>query len=141
MVNNWVCSRAVTRFKFRYMEPLRIKVDAAFRIIIDVKRKWDPGQKAKTEAKYALMNMQNIDFHGLYRETTILVNQHEELVSMLSEVYSAWYNKVSSKGKQPKEMMSMQAEELQSMFIRIYKALEPLKLEIKPPLGIKTDKQ
>ena len=102
-----------------------------------MKRKWQPGQKEKAEAKFAEMQTKNMDYHGLYRESMVIVDQHEDLVNMLTEVYSAWYHNISSKGQQPKEMMSMQALELQKIFTLIYDTIEPLKLEINQPEGYK----
>jgi hypothetical protein len=123
---------------YRYLMPLNKRVEEARVIMSDENRTWEHGQKERSQNKFILMDTENIDMHSFYHETMKLAEQHENIVTELTEIYSKWYNKISSKGKQPKEMMSMQAAELQSIFTKIYEAIEPLKLELKPPEGYKT---
>jgi len=139
-VNDWRAEKYVARFYQKYCVEINEKVEQARAIINDSEYKWEsPIQKEKAIKKLDVLDTQNIDFHSYYREVSVLVHQHEQLVSTLTELYSAWYNKVSFNGLQQSEMMKSQCEELQTIFIKLYECIEPLKLEIKPPTGYKNE--
>jgi hypothetical protein len=57
------------------------------------------------------------------------VKQHEALVNSLSRWYDTWYANISNEGKQETELMSSQADMLNSIFTEIYNELKPLNLE------------
>lgn len=141
-VNNWRAEKYVARFYNKYCVEINAKVEAAREIMNNPKYPWEnKDQKEKAAKRLAILDTQNIDYHSYYREVSVIVHQHEQLASTLSELYSAWLHKVSYKGQQPNEMMKMQAEELQKIFIKIYECIEPLGLDIKPPVGYKNEEQ
>jgi len=62
--------------------------------------------------------------------------QHENLVNKMCKWYSCWYDSISNEGKQECEMMESQADLMNELFCDMYKELQPLKLDIKPPLAL-----
>ena len=132
-VNNWKAANELQSFKQRYCDPISERVDEGREIMADTNRKWPGDAKAKAQARFLELDTQNIDFHTLYSAVSDMVRQHELQTDMLTEIYAQWYNKVSEEGEQPSEMMGSQAVLLQSYFQRIYDAIKPLDLPIKPP--------
>lgn len=133
IANNWECSIEAQHFKYRYLTPLNKKFEEARTIMLDTNRKWQNGDKKEKAKKFALMEVKVIDFNSFYHSTMELAEQHENLVTMLSELYNRWFFKVSHKGLQSKNMLSMQKNELESIFSDIFEALKPLELSIEPP--------
>ena len=132
-VNNWKAADELESFKQKYCDPQNKRVEDARKILEDSTHKWKKGEKVLAKAKLAAIDTANIDLHRLHSEMLHLIVQHESLTDMLTEIYAQWYNNVSVKGEQKSEMMSAQAELLQSYFQRVYDAIEPLKLELLPP--------
>ena len=132
--NDWLFAGQLEIFKQRILDPLKSKTEEALKILQDDKRRWDsPAQKEKANTRYKEMSSRLDLYNVLYGEGMRIIHQHEDLVDTLANLYASWYNIVSTKGRQPSEMMSMQADELQRIFMEIYKILEPLKLPIQKP--------
>ncbi len=132
VVNNWKAAEELERFKQRYLDPAKAKVDEARKILEDPLYKWRKDEKDRAKQKFAILDTKNIDYHRIYAATMELIAQHERQTDLLTEIYSLWFHNVSNKGKQPSEMMNMQADLLQSYFQRIFEAVEPLKLQLTP---------
>ena len=75
-------------------------------------------------------------YQEFHRQGMELVKQHEGLTNNLSKWYDTWYGGISNEGKQETEMMNIQADMLQEVFLEIYKELKPLNLDIKPPQAL-----
>lgn len=133
IVNDWKAAKELQEFKRKYLDPLEKRLEEGRRILQDPNQKWKPDQKERAKQKLAVMDTENIDFRRLYNAVMELIQQHEKQTDLLASAYSRWYSKVSSNGEQPKEMMSMQTEVLQTIFVDLYRAIEPLKLELLPP--------
>jgi len=119
--------------------PRQKKVEEARKVMNDVNVKWEPGKKEKAQVKFTLMEGEYTDFILFYNEVERLAEQHELLVTDLATMYSSWYNNVSSNGEQPTEMMNMQAKELENIFGKLYEALKPLELDLKPPKNLRDE--
>lgn len=133
LVNNWKCSNFATRVYYRWLKPLNKRVEEGREYLTKNKDKLSPEKFEKHQKTLFLLEAENIDLHSFYGEAIKMIEQHEGLVSLMSELYAKWYHKVSIKGKQPKEMMSMQREALIEIFTAMYEALKPLELDIYPP--------
>jgi hypothetical protein len=129
-VNNYKAAKELDLFKAKYMDPLNARVKKAEQFLQDQSYQWKPGQKEKAKDEFMRIDTRNIDFTRLYNDVKELVTQHEALTDLMASMYSKWLKNISSKGKQPKELMSMQAEILEEMFSDLKKALEPLNLDL-----------
>lgn len=135
-VNNWKAAEELQRFKNRYLDPIKEKLEKADEVFKDPEYKWKKGEKERAKAKKARIDTENIDFHRLYSAVMELIQCHERQTDLLTEIYSQWYHNISTDGIQPAEMMAMQAAMLQEFFQRIYDAVEPLNLSLLPPQQI-----
>lgn len=131
--NNYKAANSLQQFKDKYVAPLNSQIVSAKAIMDDSARIWKDGQKERARDKLNVLEAKNIDFHTMYNDMYELISQHEALTYEISNMYAAWYNKVSNKGKQPQEMMESQAEALLDIFKKMYDVLQPLKLDIKAP--------
>lgn len=134
IANDWAAAQQLEIFKQRFLDPMEERLKKAQKALEDPKFKWESKeQKQRARDKTAEMEGHLDLYRAVYGSTSDLIHQHENLIDLLANSYSAWYNIVSLRGKQMPEMMESQAEELQKIFTDIHKALEPLKLPIKPP--------
>lgn len=133
-VNNYAFANQLDAFKVKVIDPQSKKVDGAFKIMSDLHYPWkDEEQKQLAQARLDSYKAW-LDFYKLhYNEGLKLTTQHEQLVDQISKWYDNWYNNISNKGRQEPEMMEMQADMLQEIFIEMYKILQPLNLDIKQP--------
>jgi hypothetical protein len=137
ILNNWEFASQLDQFKDKVLDPQVKKVDEAWKIMSDIHYPWkDDKQKNRGQAQ--LDNYKAwLDFYQKFHEAgTKLVSQHEAFTNSLSKWYDRWYDNISNNGKQETEMMEMQADMLNEIFVEIYKALKPLNLDIKPPNGL-----
>ena len=137
LVNDWEFAKQLDQFKAKVLDPQTKRVDDAFKIMSDLNYPW----KDEAQRKLGQTQMDNYrvlweNYKKFHEEGKKLVLQHEALVDALSKWYDTWYNNISNDGKQETEIMEMQADMLNEIFVEIYKALEPLKLEIKPPKAL-----
>lgn len=132
-VNNWKAAEELQRFKVHTLDPQRERVEEAAKIMNDPGYKWKRGEKEASKKKYLLLEAKDIDNHRIYSSCMELVRQHEAQTDLLTEIYAEWYNKIATDGKQPLEIMSMQYDIIQTMWARIYAAIEPLNLKLNPP--------
>jgi len=134
VVNNWKCAEHLTKFKISHIEPLEVEVDKAFKIITDLNYKWSSDeQRVFANKKFNKMNETLRDFKNLFDNVNELILQHEDLVNQMVKWYDLWRNNIALDGKQPRELMSLQAKILNDIFTEIYTCIEPLGLEIKKP--------
>lgn len=134
MVNNYSFANQLDQFRVRVLEPQEKRVLDAFSIITDLNYKWkDEDQKSLAQKKYDNY-LAWLDFYRkFYAEALLLCTQHEQLTDTLSKWYDIWYKNISNDGKQETEMMEVQADMLNEIFVEMYKLLQPLNLDIKPP--------
>lgn len=133
-VNDYAFANQLEIFKKKVIDPQAEKVDGAFKIMSDLHHPWkDAAQKELAQARLDSYRQWLEFYNKFYNEGLQMVCQHEALVNSLSKWYDSWYNNISNKGRQESEMMDMQADMLQEIFAEIYKALQPLNLDIKPP--------
>jgi len=138
MTNDWAFAKVLQTFKTKVLDPQEKRTDEAFKIMLDPKHPWkDDAQKELGQAKLDNYKVWLDHYKAFHTEGNKLIQQHEMLIEHLCKWYEDWRSSVSNDGKQEAEMMNMQAEILQKIFVEMYKALEPLKLEIKPPKGTK----
>jgi len=134
-VNNYKFANMLELFKKKMVDAQAKKVDDAQKIMDDPMHGWaNAGLKATAEA--TLKNYKDwLQFYQeFYNQGVELTKQHEGLVNDLSKWYDRWYNDISNEGKQEVELMSVQAEMLNSIFSEIFKELKPLNLDgMKPP--------
>lgn len=137
-VNNYKCDIKLAEFKNLHFKPIEERWSKGNAIMNDPKTKWESGYK-KEQAKRTLeaLQKQRDDYFLFMQDVQQLINQHESLVTTLSELYGTWYNRISKEGTQPQEMMRSKALALEGIFVELYKVLEPLKLEIKAPESFK----
>ena len=134
MVNNYEFAKILDSFKRDVLDPLEIEEGKAFKIISDLNYKWASDEQRKlANAKFDKMAARNAFYKKMYKAGMDLALQHEKLVNSLCRWYDVWYNDISNNGKQEAEMMEMQADMLQNIFVEIYKALQPLGLDLKIP--------
>lgn len=136
-VNDYEFSKYLESFRSKVLVPQIVKTEDARKIIEDPNYKWaSEDQKKRGEAQYANYKDWKQFYQAFFDAGTRLVNQHENLVNLLSKWYDKWYDDISNEGKQESEMMSMQADMLNEIFCEIFKELQPLNLDIKPPLAL-----
>ena len=134
MVNNYEMAHALDIFKRDVLDPLDIEEDKAFKIITDIHYRWaGEEQKKLAEAKFEKIKARNAFYKKMYKAGMDLTLEHERLTNSLCKWYGQWYDNISNNGKQETEMMEMQADMLQGIFVEIYKALQPLGLDLKIP--------
>ena len=137
MTNNWEFAKVLQTFKTKVLDPQEKRTAEAYAIMIDPKYRWrNEGQKELGQSKLDNYRVWLDHYKTFYAEGSKLIQDHEALVDMLSKWYGTWYNNISNNGKQETEIMEMQAEMLNEIFVEIYKALQPLNLDIKPPQAL-----
>lgn len=137
MVDDYNFAKILDNFKRDVLDPLNIEEDKAFKIITDIHYRWaGEEQKKLAEAKFEKIKVRNVFYKKMYKAGMDLTLEHERLTNSLCKWYDVWYNNISNNGRQETEMMEMQADMLHEIFVEIYNALKPLKLDIKPPNGL-----
>ena len=132
--DNWQCANEAEVFKQAILVPLQNRIEKANKIIRDPNYKWSsPGTKDGAIKQLKLLKDQEATLSIFYASVMDLIQKHENAINEVSEWYAMWRSKVSYNGKQMPEMMESQAEMLQDIFIRMYKVLKELDLEIKKP--------
>jgi hypothetical protein len=132
MVNNWKAAKALDQFKALFVDPAEERY-------LDAKKQFDeykwPNKELKEKGKHklAVIETKMINLAMIYNSFKELIQQHEAQTDMLTEIYVQWYNNVSIEGKTPTEIMSMQADIMQKIWLRVYNAIQPLKLTLNPP--------
>lgn len=137
MVNNWKASKALQEWKVLFLDPSNKKVMEARKILDDPNYKWKRGEKDRSKAKFQRIESQNINLNMLNTAVMELIEDHEAQTDMLTEIYGEWYQKIATEGAQPLEIMSRQYDIIQTMWARIYAAIQPLDLDLSPPKQIK----
>lgn len=136
-VNNWVFAKQMDNFKMKILDPQQKKVDEASAIMNDPKHQWkDKEERKLAQAKYDNFKAWLQYYLVFYKEAMTLISQHENLVNNMAKWYGVWYDNISNEGKQETELMSSQADMLAGIFAEIFKELQPLKLDIKPPQAL-----
>lgn len=134
MVDNYNFAKILDQFKRDVLDPLDTEEDKAFKIISDLNYKWaSDDQRKLANAKFDKLSARNAFYKKMYKAGMDLTLEHERLTNSLCKWYEVWYNDVSNNGRQETEMMEMQADRLQGIFVEIYKALQPLGLDLKQP--------
>jgi uncharacterized coiled-coil DUF342 family protein len=136
-LNNYAFSNLLTTFKASEIDKLQKQVDDAWKILSDVNYQWkDEEQKMAGQARFDGMKARLEWLKKFNEEGQRLCNQHEQLTNKLCKLYEKWYSEVSNEGKQEREIMSMQADALQNIFVEIWKELKPLDLNLPMPNGL-----
>jgi hypothetical protein len=136
MVNNWKAAEALQQWKVLFLDPSNKKIMEARKILDDPNYKWKRGEKDKSIAKFKRIEGENINLNTLNSAVMDLIEDHEKMTDMLTEIYAEWHNKIATDGQHPMEIMSMQMDIIQRIWCRIYTAIEPLGLDIKSPKQI-----
>jgi hypothetical protein len=137
MVNNYEFAKILDRFKREVLDPFDIEEDKAFKIISDLNYKWASDEQRKlANAKFDKMSARNAFYKKMYKAGMDLTLEHERLTNSLCKWYGKWREDISNEGVQESEMMSAQADFLNEIFSEIYKAIEPLNLDVKKPAAL-----
>lgn len=137
MVNNYEFAKILDRFKREVLDPLDTEEDKAFKIISDLNYKWaSDDQRKLANAKFDKLSARNAFYKKMYKAGMDLTLEHERLVNALCRWYGKWREDISNEGVQESEMMSAQADFLNEIFSEMYKAIEPLNLDIKKPAAL-----
>ena len=135
--NNWQFAKMLDQFNLKVIDPQRKRVDDAEKIMHDLSYPWkNAEEKNLGEAKLQNYKAWLLYYLEFYKQGLLLVNQHETLVNKMSKWYQVWYENISNEGRQEVELMPSQADLLGEIFCDIYKELQPLHLEINPPLAL-----
>jgi len=133
-VNDYAFANKLQVFKQKILDPQKEKVAKAEAIMHDDTYKWESEDKKKAgQAQYDAYKAWLAVYQTHYDEGMKLCAQHERLVNNLAKLYAKWYSDISNEGRQEVELMSIQADWINEIFTEIYKELQPLKLDIKPP--------
>jgi len=133
-VNNYLFAQKLDIFKAKILDPQIDKVRKAESIMHDDTYKWESEEKKKAgQAQYDAYKAWLAVYQTHYDEGMKLCAQHEHLTDLLAKWYGKWYSDISNEGRQETELMSIQADWVNEIFTEIYKELQPLKLDIKPP--------
>ena len=136
-INNYAFAKSIDQFKIKVLDPQQKKLDEAFKIITDLQYPWkDADHKKRGQIQFESYKAWLDFYKAHYEEGRKLVNQHERLVDALSKWYDNWYSNISNEGRQESQIMEIQADMLQEIFVEIYKVLEPLNLDIKQPKAL-----
>jgi hypothetical protein len=114
VVNNWEAAQELQRFKKMYIDDLQVALE-----------------KPENRKNKAILEGKLINFSRLHSSMLKLIGQHEDLVDALTEIYGEWYLKISNEGKQPVELMNIQSEIIEELFLRLHNILKPLDLDVK----------
>ena len=133
-VNNYDFIEALDRFHTSIMLPHKAKIEQAQRIMSNPSYPWkDELQKKTGQAQLDNYIIWDKLYDNLYQKGKILVQQHEGLTNLVARWYNKWREDVSNEGRQETEIMGSQAEMLHGIFEEMFKELQNLKLDIKPP--------
>ena len=133
-VNDYAFANKLQVFKQKILDPQKEKVAKPEAIMHDDTYKWESEDKKKAgQAQYDAYKAWLAVYQTHYDEGMKLCAQHERLVNNLAKLYAKWYSDISNEGRQEVELMSIQADWINEIFTEIYKELQPLKLDIKPP--------
>jgi len=132
-VNDWGAAKQLDAFHRLYVAPVEERVKQARLLFMDPDYKWKPGEKDRAKAKKQQLESDLINFNALFTAVKKLIEQHEAQTDMLTEIYAEWFHTISTEGMHPLEIMKMQQDVIQRIWLRIYNAIEPLKLNINPP--------
>ena len=136
-VNNWEFGNHLENFRTKVLEPQKKRVSEAEAIMHDTNRKWENNeQKKAAEAKCESFKQWLNFYQVFYDEGKKLIQQHEGLVNVVAKWYGKWYSDISNEGRQETEIMSIQADMLNDIFSEMYKEIQPLNLDIKPPSAL-----
>lgn len=137
MVDNYNFAKILDQFKRDVLDPLDTEEDKAFKIISDLNYKWaSDDQRKLANAKFDKLSARNAFYKKMYKAGMDLTLEHERLVNALCRWYGKWREDISNEGVQESEMMSAQADFLNEIFSEMYKAIEPLNLDIKKPAAL-----
>lgn len=126
LINNYNVANRLDTFERAYLKPLIERIDKAEKILKDKNIKMTSKERDKAENAFDALCDKSVDFKFFLRDVRELVDQHEHLVSRLSEMHTTWYHKIAYHGKQPKEMMNMQVDMLQKIFDELDEILKPI---------------
>lgn len=137
-VNDWQFGKHLEQFKVRVLDPQIKRVAEAKAIAEDPDYQWKDDQlKEAGMARYKSYQDALAFYQEFYNQGKTLIMQHERLVNNLAKWYAKWHSDISNEGRQETEMMSMQADILQEIFVEMYQHLKPLNLEgIKQPKAL-----
>lgn len=137
MVDNYNFAKILDQFKRDVLDPLDIEEDKAFKIVSDIHFRWTGDEQKKlAEAKFEKIKARNAFYKKMYKAGMDLTLEHERLVNALCRWYGKWREDISNEGVQESEMMSAQADFLNEIFSEMYRAIEPLNLDIKKPAAL-----
>lgn len=135
-VNNFEFAKHLDAFKLRMIDPQVKRIAEAQAIMDNPLHQWAEGQFALAETKLKSFKDWLAFYQTFYDQGLKLCTQHETLVGKMAKWYGVWRDDVSNEGKQEIELMSSQADMLNEIFSEMFKELQPLKLDIKPPKGL-----
>ena len=134
LTNNYEAVNEIALFRKRYIDPLRERVGNGRKVMNNPDHKWkDEKEKKAFKERFDQMQIRINDYDVLYDKVLKLAREHEGLVDLLAQLYVRWHTDVSFQGEQQKEMMSGQAEVLQSIFVMLFEVLDPLCLQLPKP--------
>jgi len=137
MVNNWEFAKYLDQFKIRMIDPQLKRVNDAKVIMHNPSYPWKSEEdRIAGQARYDNYKALLAYYEDFHEKGMALVDQHEKVVNHLAKWYDDWYKNISNNGKQETELMEMQADMLQEIFVEIYKALKPLNLNINEPKAL-----
>ena len=123
-INNYELATRLDAFEKVYLEPLLERLSKAQIVLTGKDTTLTKKERERADLAFKELEAKATDFKLFLADVRKLVLQHESLVTRLSGMYSTWFSKVSYKGQQPKEMMSMQAELLQQIFTELGELLK-----------------
>jgi hypothetical protein len=127
-------AKQMDQFKAKMLDPQAKRVADAKAIMDNPNHPWkDEAQKNAGKAQYESYKAWLTFYQQHYDAGMELVKQHEQITNLLAKWYAVWREDISNEGRQETELMSMQADMLQSVFEEMYRELLPLKLDIKAP--------
>lgn len=130
VADNWECANSLERFKQLVLDPLKKKVDDAFKYTTG--KEFDDSPKERQEKikkRFEQLKSELERMDDVYNASFKLVQRHEAVIDELSRIFIGMRNKILANGKFPKELMEAQAELMEEYFQSINEILKPCKLE------------
>ena len=124
--NNEDAKNALNRFEETCIKPLSTRVKEGKKVMNNNYKRWGHKEREKAQKSLEAMKERLGYYKALHVKLTSATENSDKFINTVLGIYLDWYDKISNKGKQPREMMGSQAEMMEGFMKKIYSILETL---------------
>ena len=130
VADNWECANALEGFKRVVLDPLKKKVDEAFKYTLDKEFESSPKERQeKIKKRVEELKSELGKLEEVYNSAFQLVQRHESVIDELSRIFIGIRDKILANGKFPKELFDEQVKLMDEYFKSVDEILKPCKLD------------